>query len=439
MSITVIGAGLAGCEAAYQISRFGIPVELIDMKPGARSPAHHSDLFAELVCSNSLKSARIENACGLLKEEMREIGSLCIEAADVSSVPAGNALAVDRDKFSTYITESIRNNNKIQTKEYEVTQIPENRPVIIATGPLTSWKLMNNITELTGSSNMYFYDAAAPVIYHDSIDLSKTFRQSRYNKGADDYINCPLDKDEYAALINALLNAETATVRDFEDMKVFEGCMPVEVMASRGIDTLRFGPMKPVGLTDPSTGKRPYACVQLRQDDTAGTLYSPVGFQTRMKTNEQKRVFGLIPALKDADYARFGVMHRNTFINSPEILNDRYMIKDSTGIFMAGQLTGVEGYVESMASGMAAGIYASLHFLEAEDDFKFPECTMIGALAQYISSANRNFQPMNSNFGIIPPVTGSERMQKSDRYSAYAMRSLNNIRNVKNCLKLFIH
>ncbi len=439
MSITIIGAGLAGCEAAHQIAKAGIDVELVEMKPVVKTPAHSSDMFAELVCSNSLKSSRIENACGLLKEELRLMGSICIEAADSTCIPAGSALAVDRDLFSEYITDKIRSDRHIRVTVREMHNIPYERPVIIATGPLTTDRMMQDIADRTGAENMYFYDAAAPVIYFDSIDQNRSFKQSRYGKGTADYINCPMNKQEYLAFIRELEAADKVPVRDFESIKVFEGCMPVEVMASRGADTLRYGPMKPVGLTDPATGRQPYACVQLRQDDTEGTLYSPVGFQTRLTFAEQKRVFRMIPGLENAEFARYGVMHRNTYLNSPQILDDTYMMRSIPDVYFAGQITGVEGYVESIASGLTAGIYASMRLYGQDIKEKFPETTMIGSLAKYISSYGRSgFQPMNANFGIIPPLNVHGRISKEEKYMSYAKRSLDAIKEYRNSLKLFI-
>ncbi len=437
--ITVIGAGLAGCEAAYQIARCGIDVELIEMKPHKKTAAHRSNGFAELVCSNSLKSSDPESASGLLKAEMRAFGSLCMEAADRTGVPAGSALAVDRELFSGYITERIKSHPHIRIAEYEADKIIDLRPVIVSTGPLTTDKLMEEIRRITGSDNLYFYDAAAPVIFLDSVDQSRTFRQSRYGKGSDDYINCPMNECEYYSFISELTNADTAEIRDFENIRVFEACMPVEVMASRGKDTLRFGPMKPVGLIDPATGSIPFACVQLRQDDMIGTLYSPVGFQTRLKFTEQERVFRMIPGLERAEFARYGVMHRNTFLNSPELLDDTYMLKENPGVYFAGQITGVEGYSESMASGMAAGIYAAMRYLGAGSSARFPDVTMTGALAKYISSCEcRGFQPMNANFGIIPSLDIRKRISKQERNRIYKERSLDAIDKFRNSLNLFV-
>ncbi len=428
MGITVVGAGLAGCEAAYQIASFGIGVSLIDMKPAEMSPAHRSADFAELVCSNSLKAARITSACGLLKEEMRRIGSLCMEAADACRVPAGDALAVDRDRFSRYITDKIRSNPMIRTETRRVEEIPEDTCVVIATGPLTSGRLFEDIRVKTGAEEMYFYDAAAPIIEADSIDMTVAFRQSRYGRGGDDYINCPMDREQYRKFVGALLGAECAGMHDFESMKVFEACMPVETMAARGEDTLRFGPMKPVGLTDPSTGRRPYACVQLRQDDSAGTLYSPVGFQTRLRFGEQERVFRMIPGMERAEFVKFGVMHRNTYLRSPGAIGGDYGSVRIPGLYIAGQITGVEGYVESMASGMMAGIHAALRYKGVEDPPALSSATMTGALARYISDPGiREFVPMNANFGILATAGTGPGMRKEEKYALAAQRALDEI------------
>lgn len=425
MGITVVGAGLAGCEAAYQITRFGIPVTLIDMKPAERSPAHHSADFAELVCSNSLKADRVVSACGLLKEEMRRIGSLSMEAAETCRIPAGGALAVDREKFSGYITEKIRSNPFVKIEIARVDAIPSDESVIIATGPLTSGGLFDCIKEKIGAEEMYFYDAAAPVIEASSIDMDIAFRQSRYQRGGDDYINCPMDEPQYKNFIDALTGAETAEMHGFESLKVFESCMPVEIMASRGEDTLRFGPMKPVGLLDPSTGRRPYACIQLRQDNSAGSLYSPVGFQTRLRFSEQERIFRMIPGLARAEFVKFGVMHRNTYIHSPGILDNTYMAIRFPGLYFAGQITGVEGYVESMASGMLAGIHAAIRYRNVPSDFRISGATMMGALSGYISNPDgKKFQPMNANFGILPSIASDSRIGKDEKYAMMAERSL---------------
>lgn len=407
--INVIGAGLAGCEAAWQIAKRGGKVRLYEMKPHKMSPAHNLDTFAELVCSNSFRSNQLENAVGLLKEELRRMDSLIIQCADINAVPAGGALAVDREDFSKCVTDKIRNNPNIEVVEQEFTNIDDTL-TIIATGPLTSEALFNEIARITGETSLSFFDAAAPIVKADSINMDKAFTASRYDKGDADYINCPMDKEEYLAFYQSLLNAEKAEIKDFEKKLIFEGCMPVEVMAERGPDTLRYGPLKPVGLLDPKTGKTPYAVVQLRQDNKEGTLYNMVGFQTRLKWGEQKRVFAMIPALEKAEFVRYGVMHRNTFINSPELLSPSYRLKSRKNLFFAGQITGVEGYVESTASGLVAGINA-YRVLEGLKEVYFPNTTAIGALAYYVSTSSvGNFQPMNINFGLIEELkpTNSE-------------------------------
>lgn len=425
MKVKVIGAGLAGCEAALQLAKFGINTELYEMKPKKFSPAHHSENFAELVCSNSLKADRIENACGLLKEEMRYFGSIMMEAADISRVPAGGALAVDRDIFSEYITKKIKENSYITVINEEVTEINTDEYTIIATGPLTSDALSNAIGKLTGSNSLYFYDAAAPIVTAESVDMSKAFMAARYDRGTADYINCPMNEEEYDAFYNALITAETAPLKSFENQTVFEGCMPVEAMAKRGRETLTFGPLKPVGLVNPQTGKDDaYAVVQLRQDNEQGTLYNLVGFQTNLKWGEQKRVFSMIPALHSAEFERYGVMHRNTYINSPKLLNKYYQMDKYPKIFFAGQITGVEGYVESASSGILAG-YNMARLIGGKTMFEPDIKTSIGSLPLYISNAsNDKFQPMNSNFGIIEGL--NERIRnKAERYNKIAVRALN--------------
>lgn len=425
MKVKVIGAGLAGCEAALQLAKFGINTELYEMKPKKFSPAHHSENFAELVCSNSLKADRIENACGLLKEEMRYFGSIMMEAADISRVPAGGALAVDRDIFSEYITKKIKENSYITVINEEVTEINTDEYTIIATGPLTSDALSNAIGKLTGSNSLYFYDAAAPIVTAESVDMSKAFMAARYGRGTADYINCPMNEEEYDAFYNALITAETAPLKSFENQTVFEGCMPVEAMAKRGRETLTFGPLKPVGLVNPQTGKDDaYAVVQLRQDNEQGTLYNLVGFQTNLKWGEQKRVFSMIPALHSAEFERYGVMHRNTYINSPKLLNKYYQMDKYPKIFFAGQITGVEGYVESASSGILAG-YNMARLIGGKTMFEPDIKTSIGSLPLYISNAsNDKFQPMNSNFGIIEGL--NERIRnKAERYNKIAVRALN--------------
>lgn len=429
MKVKVIGAGLAGCEAAWQLARRGIEVELCEMKPEKYSPAHKSENFAELVCSNSLKAERIENACGLLKEEMRLFGSLMMEAADVSRVAAGGALAVDRDIFSQYITDKIKSNPLITIKSGEVTEIDTDEYTIIATGPLTSDGLAKEISRLTGGSELYFYDAAAPIVTAESINRDKVFMAARYDRGTADYINCPMTKDEYTAFYNALINAETAPLKEFENQKVFEGCMPVEVMAKRGFETLTFGPLKPVGLVNPKTGKDDaYAVVQLRQDNKEATLYNLVGFQTNLKWGEQKRVFSMIPGLENAEFVRYGVMHRNTYINSPKLLDKYYRMREYPKVLFAGQITGVEGYVESASSGILAG-YNMAKMLMGGKMFEPDNKTSIGALPLYISNpTNNKFQPMNANFGIIEGL-GEKIRNKAERYNKIALRALDILKN----------
>lgn len=421
--VTVIGAGLAGCEAAWQLANHGISVKLIEMKPHKKTPAHVSDDFAELVCSNSLRSDELTNAVGLLKEEMRRLGSLIISAADETRVPAGGALAVDREGFSALVTKRIKAHELITLEEAEVTEIPEGR-VIIATGPLTSDALSESLARLCPDRDfLSFYDAAAPIVTLESIDMDKAWFASRYDKGTPDYINCPMNKDEYTAFLRELINAEEAEMHGFDDGGVFEGCMPVEVMARRGEDTLRFGPLKPVGLPDPKTGKDPYAVVQLRKDNAAGTIYNLVGFQTHLKFGEQKRVFSMIPGLENAEFVRYGVMHRNTYLDSPRLLDRYFRLESNPRISFAGQMTGVEGYVESAASGLLVGIETAreLQNLPPRD---FPQETAIGALGAYISNKTiGNFQPMNINFGIISPL-GYRVRGKREKNAAISERAL---------------
>ncbi len=428
MKVKVIGAGLAGCEAAWQLAKRGIETELCEMKPEKYSPAHKSENFAELVCSNSLKAERIENACGLLKEEMRLFGSLMMEAADVSRVPAGGALAVDRDVFSSYITDKIKSHPLITVRYGEVSEIDTDEYTIIATGPLTSDAMAKEISRLTGGDELYFYDAAAPIVTAESIDMSKAFMAARYGRGSADYVNCPMTKDEYGAFYRELVNAETALLKEFENEKVFEGCMPVEVMAKRGEQTLTFGPLKPVGLVNPKTGKDDaYAVVQLRSENAEGTLYNMVGFQTNLKWGEQKRVFSMIPGLENAEFVRYGVMHRNTYINSPRLLDRYYRMREYPKIFFAGQITGVEGYVESASSGILAG-YNMARLLSGKKMFEPDAGTCIGALPLYISNPqNTAFQPMNANFGIIEGL-GEKIRNKAERYNKIALRALDIIK-----------
>lgn len=428
MRVKVIGAGLAGCEAAWQLAKAGIQVSLYEMKPVKFSPAHHSENFAELVCSNSLKADRIENACGLLKEEMRHFGALMTEAAQVAKVPAGGALAVDRDVFSAYITEKIKTHPLIEVIVQEMEHIDPREPTVIATGPLTSDALFQAIAELTGDESLYFYDAAAPIVTKESIDFDKVFAAARYGRGTADYLNCPMSEEEYNAFYEALIQAETAELKEFEHQKVFEGCMPVEVMAKRGRQTLVFGPLKPVGLIRPETGKDDaYAVVQLRQDNREGTLYNLVGFQTNLKWGEQKRVFSMIPGLEHAEFVRYGVMHRNTYLNAPRLLNQYYQLKKHPNLFFAGQITGVEGYVESASSGVLAGIQMG-RMLKGEPFFEPSAKTAIGALPIYIANASGDkFQPMNANFGIIEGLDHRVR-NKVDRYHEIAERALQTVR-----------
>ena len=410
LTVNVIGAGLAGAECAWQLAKRGIKVKLFEMKPQKFSPAHSLETFAELVCSNSLRAAGLENAPGLLKEEMRAFDSIIIKSADLNSVPAGGALAVDREKFSEYISKTLSQNENIEIISGEVTKIPDDSYTVIATGPLTSDALFGEIAKLTGCEYLHFFDAAAPVVTFESVDMNNAYKASRYDKGEACYINCPMNKEEYEAFYNELINAECAQLKEFENTKVFEGCMPVEVMASRGEQTLLFGPLKPVGLTNPKTGKEPFAVVQLRQDNSEATLYNLVGFQTHLKFGEQKRVFGMIPALKDAEFVRYGVMHRNTYINSPNLLNNMYQMRNNEKIFFAGQITGVEGYIESAASGLAVGLYLS-QIINNGQAKVLPRETAIGALSHYISDETIvKFQPMNINFGIIPSL--NERIRK---------------------------
>ena len=457
--IVVIGGGLAGTESAYQIAKRGIKVKLYEMKPVKFSPAHSNENLAEIVCSNSFKSNLLTNACGLLKEELRRLDSLLIKIADETSVPAGQALAVDREIFSKEVTKRIKENPLIEVINEEVTNIEElakDGIVIIATGPLTSDALAKDIKNLTSQDKLYFYDAVAPIVTKDSIDFNIAFYGNRYSQEKKkeetveqwkdrlkkleeediekDYINLPMNKEEYENFCNNLINAEVVTLHEFEKREIFEGCMPIEIMAKRGIDTLRFGPLKPVGFDDPRTGKRPYAVVQLRQDDKQATMYNIVGFQTNLKYGEQKRVFSMIPGLGNADFIKYGVMHRNTYINSTQLLDETYNLKYNNNIFFAGQITGVEGYVESISSGLVAGINAVVQFekykntekslIQTRDKVIFSEFTVIGALAKYISTPNSRFQPMNANFGILPELEGKKIKDKKERYKKLAERSL---------------
>ena len=429
---TVVGAGLAGCEAAWQLAERGIHVLLMEMKPAKMSPAHHTDGFAELVCSNSFRSDRLNNAVGLLKEEMRLLHSLVMKCADATRIPAGGALAVDRERFSKMITESIRNHPNIQVLQQEAISVPEG-PAIIATGPLTSEALSEAIRNLDGLSTLNFYDAAAPIVTKESLNQDKLFRLSRYDRGSD-YLNAPMNEAEYTAFIHELVQAETAQVHGFEEKMIFEGCMPIESMAKRGFMVPAFGPMKPVGLKDPKTGKEPFAVVQLRQDNAEDTLYNLVGFQTRLKFGEQKRVFGMIPGLENAEFVRYGVMHRNTFLNSPGFLNERYEVIRQPRLYFAGQITGVEGYVESAGSGLVAGISLAYELNDDPDCPVFPSFTALGALGKHVSTANQDFQPMNCSFGLIdslPLIPGQKRIRnKQMRYEAISERALSYIRQI---------
>lgn len=447
--ITVIGAGLAGCEAAYQIAKRGIKVKLYEMKPIKYSEAHSNENFAEIVCSNSFKSNLLTNACGLLKEELRRLDSLLIKIADETRVPAGQALAVDRESFSKKVTCELEKNEFIEIIRKEIVDIEslaKEGIVIIATGPLTSEGLAKNIGKITGEDKLYFYDAAAPIVNKDSINFKIAFYGDRYSqekkkdesieewkkrlaiqeKDEHSYINLPMNQDEYEKFWNELVKAEVVTLHDFEKREIFEGCMPVEIMAKRGIDTLRFGPLKPVGFDDPRTERRPYALVQLRQDNKQASIYNIVGFQTNLKFGEQKRVFQMIPGLEKAEFIKYGVMHRNTYINSSKLLDETYNLKNNNNVYFAGQITGVEGYVESISSGMVAAINAVNQVKGKEEKIIFSENTVIGALSKYISTPNERFQPMNANFGILPELEGRKIRDKKERYAKLAERSLEN-------------
>ena len=428
-TVTVLGAGLAGSECAWQLAKRGIHVRLVEMKPQKMTPAHTSAYFGELVCSNSLRSDELSNAVGLLKAEMRALGSLIMESADANRVAAGGALAVDREGFSRYITEKIENSPEIEIVRAEATEIPEGE-VVIATGPLSSDAIAERIAALCPESGLHFYDAVAPIVTIESVDMDNAFFASRYDKGTADYVNCPMDREEYVAFVGELVSAKEAAVHGFDDGAVFEGCMPVEVMARRGVDTLRYGPLKPVGLVDPRTGKNNYAVVQLRRDNAEGTLYNMVGFQTHLTWGEQKRVFSMIPALREAEFVRYGVMHRNTYLNSPKLLDRYYRLKSEPRISFAGQMTGVEGYVESAASGLLVGIETAARSLGLES-VDFPQETAIGALALYVSGGSvGDFQPMNINFGIISPL-GYRVKGKRNKNEEISKRSLAIIEEIK--------
>lgn len=455
--ITVIGAGLAGCEAAYQIAKRGIKVKLYEMKPIKYSEAHSNENFAEIVCSNSFKSNLLTNACGLLKEELRRLDSLLIKIADETRVPAGQALAVDRESFSKKVTCELEKNEFIEIIRKEIVDIEslaKEGIVIIATGPLTSEGLAKNIGKITGEDKLYFYDAAAPIVNKDSINFKIAFYGDRYSqekkkdesieewkkrlaiqeKDEQSYINLPMNQDEYEKFWNELVKAEVVTLHDFEKREIFEGCMPVEIMAKRGIDTLRFGPLKPVGFDDPRTGRRPYALVQLRQDNKQASIYNIVGFQTNLKFGEQKRVFQMIPGLEEAEFIKYGVMHRNTYINSSKLLDETYNLKNNNNVYFAGQITGVEGYVESISSGMVAAVNAVNQIKGKKEKIIFSENTVIGALSKYISTSNERFQPMNANFGILPELEGRKIRDKKERYAKLAERSLENFNFAINIL-----
>ena len=426
-TVTIVGAGLAGCEAAWQLAKRGFPVRLVEMKPNKFSPAHKRDGFAELVCSNSLKAEQLTNASGLLKAEMRQMDSLILSAAEACRVPAGGALAVDRDLFSEKITQTLREHPLVSCESALVTEIPDD-PCIVATGPLTDPALTETIERLPGAKSLHFFDAAAPIVTVDSLDMDKVFRASRYDRGSD-YLNCPMTEDEYNAFYDALMGAELAELHDFEKKLVFEGCLAVEILASRGRQTLAFGPLKPVGLVDPRTGKEPYAVVQLRQENEAGTMYNLVGFQTRLKWGEQKRVFSMIPGLEHAEFARYGVMHRNTYLNGPDMLGANYAMKNRPLLRFAGQLSGVEGYMESTASGLVAAVGLACA-LSGRPEPDFTGRTILGALARHVSTPSANFQPMNANYGILDPLENRVR-GKRNRYEKLSERALEELSEVK--------
>ena len=426
MDVTVIGAGLAGCEAAYRIAQSGYCVQLTECKPQTRSPAHKTDGFAELVCSNSLKSETYGTAGGLLKTELRILGSLLLQVADTVRVPAGGALAVDRALFSEKVTQAIRSHPKIRITEEVAEDVPDDTVTVIATGPLTIGRLNDALRRLVGAS-LGFYDAAAPIVDAAGIDRNRCFTASRYGKGEDDYINCPLDKEEYTAFVHALRTAERAELHAFDKREIFDGCMPIEDMADRGEDTIRFGPLRPVGFIDPHTGKRPYAVVQLRAENAEKTMYNIVGFQTNLKFGEQKRVFSMIPALRNAEFLRYGVMHRNTYVHAPRVLEGTFRLRAHPNVWIAGQLSGVEGYVESMASGLMCGINV-VRVLQGKAPLVLPDTTVIGALGKYLTAPNGDFQPMNANFGILPPLQPPVR-DKAKRKAAYCDRAVADLRD----------
>lgn len=425
--VTVIGGGLAGSEATWQIAKRGISVDLYEMRPRKMTPAHHTGEFAELVCTNSMRSNQLSNAVGLLKEEMRQLDSLIMQAADKTQVPAGGALAVDRDLFSDYVTKKLRSFDNVTVHDEEITEIPKEGIVVIATGPLTSDALASQIQKFSGTDSLHFFDAAAPIVAADSIDMNIVYKKSRYDRGEAAYLNCPMDKEQYEKFAQELVHAETAEMHGFENNDVFDGCMPIEVMAARGAKTMLFGPLKPVGLEDPKTGKTPYAVVQLRQDNAAASMYNLVGFQTHLKYGEQKRVFSLIPGLENARFVRYGKMHRNTYMASPEVLNASYEAKQQKGLFFAGQMTGVEGYVESAGSGLVAGINAAREAL-GKDTAVFPVDTALGSMANYVTTTDaKHFQPMNASFALLPSLEGKKIRNKKERHLKISERGLNSL------------
>ena len=434
-NVTVIGGGLAGSEAAWQLAKRGIEVDLYEMRPKKNTPAHETANFAELVCTNSMRSNQLSNAVGLLKEEMRQLDSLIMKAADETAVPAGGALAVDRDKFSSVVTKTLKDLPNVRVHEEEITKIPKDGITIIATGPLTSDTLAEQIKEFCGTDSLHFFDAAAPIVAASSIDRDIVYKKSRYEKGEAAYLNCPMTKEEFYNFYKNLVSAETATLHGFEDKNVFEGCMPIEVMAKRGEKTMLFGPLKPVGLEDPKTGKTPYAVVQLRQDNAASTMYNIVGFQTHLKYGEQKRVFSMIPGLENAKFVRYGKMHRNTYIASPEVLNANYEARKQAGLFFAGQMTGVEGYVESAGSGLIAGINAAREAI-GEETLVFPKSTALGSMAHYIATTSaKHFQPMNASYALLPKLDYKVR-NKQERHLEISKRALKDLEAFKEEKKL---
>lgn len=431
-NVTVIGGGLAGSEATWQLAKRGIHVDLYEMRPKKLTPAHETGELAELVCTNSMRSNQLSNAVGLLKEEMRQMDSLILKAADATQVPAGGALAVDRDRFSAYVTKTINELDNVTIHDEEITEIPEDGITVIATGPLTSDKLAEQIQKFSGTDSLHFFDAAAPIVAADSIDMDIVYKKSRYDRGEAAYLNCPMNKEQYEKFAQELIKAETAEMHGFEKDDVFEGCMPIEVMAGRGAKTMLFGPLKPVGLEDPHTGKTPYAVVQLRQDNAAASMYNIVGFQTHLKYGEQKRVFSMIPGLENARFVRYGKMHRNTYMASPEVLTASYEAKTQPGLFFAGQMTGVEGYVESAGSGLVAGINAARRAMD-EDTVAFPKDTALGSMANYVTTTNpKHFQPMNASFALLPALEGKKIRNKKERHLKVSERGLESLDKFKN-------